>query len=165
MKRGFTLIELLVVVLIIGILSAIALPQYTAAVERAKTAEVLVNSKTIMDAWDRYLLENPEGTEKFKNFSDVELTGGTWRDNDNWYYTQNFQYAIGGGNSPQIEIHRAGTLSYSFILTKRGEEATTYCAGKEGTWCKVCYTEFTNTGKRICKGLEGQGFTYADNEL
>ena len=56
MKKAFTLIELLVVVLIIGILSAIALPQYQKAVHKARIAEIPIRLKTIQQVADSFLL-------------------------------------------------------------------------------------------------------------
>lgn len=53
---GFTLIELLVVVLIIGILSAVALPQYEKAVNKARIATVKPVLKSLSDAWDVFWL-------------------------------------------------------------------------------------------------------------
>jgi prepilin-type N-terminal cleavage/methylation domain-containing protein len=56
--KGFTLIELLVVITIIGILAAIALPNYIKAKDKAREAEVKANVHTIQIALERYATDN-----------------------------------------------------------------------------------------------------------
>jgi len=57
-NAGFTLIELLVVVLIIGILAAIAVPQYFKVVEKGKFTESMQWISGLKGAQERYLARN-----------------------------------------------------------------------------------------------------------
>lgn len=74
-NKGFTLIELLVVVLIIGILSAVALPQYEKAVEKSRVSTMYPLVKALAEAEQAYYMANGEYTCDLSQL-DVSLSFG-----------------------------------------------------------------------------------------
>lgn len=75
---GFTLIELLVVVLIIGILAAVALPQYQKAVEKSRATQALTLLKATWQAYEAYYLEHGQVPTTFTQLDiDIPWSGNT----------------------------------------------------------------------------------------
>ncbi len=145
MKKGFTLIELLVVVLIIGILSSVALPQYQRAVKKARAAEAWTNLKTLSTAVNEWCLANP-GTHNTFNMDDLSIS--LPRGNGKFDYS--FEYGISAGSRfypcpPYGHVFRATnrTDGYILLLSPEGNRACAPTTDRTGT---VASTQ-------ICKDL------------
>jgi len=142
-KQAFTLIELLVVVLIIGILAAVALPQYKIAVEKSRAVQAAVMVKAIAEAQEAYFLANNTYAETLEEL-DIEIPGesfdygGTSRKKQGLFdftakCTSNWTGCIAASD-------RYEDTKQLYYLIRFAQDPHVYCAG---TICK----KMSNSGR------------------
>ena len=116
-RAGFTLMELLVVVLIIGILAAVALPQYRRAVVKARTARVLPLLRSLAEAEERFYMANGYYASDLADLdvavSDIKLPDGkgvNWQIVENESVSASYNYLV---DMPPVGYYfRHGTSSH-----------------------------------------------------
>ena len=145
-KKAFTLIELLVVVLIIGILSAIALPQYNKAVEKARFAEAIMAVEAIARAQDLYKLANGNYT---RDINDLDITFGTEDAEYNGYPARQGKYfKFVATNAAAVQSDKAivtrqtvknnSTGTYSVVITINNVKQCILYSGVTASQAALC---------------------------
>ncbi len=150
--RGFTLIELLVVVLIIGILTAVALPQYQVAVTKSRYASLKHLVRSIVSAQEVYYLANNKYATNFAEL-DIDMPGDTLdtSDDSNYVYkwgacyiyvstTATFFGCSNSLTSMAYQVYASHSLNYPNRKT-----------------CMVYNTDTTSVQARVCTSETGNG--------
>ena len=92
--KGFTLIELLVVVLIIGILSAVALPAYRKAVEKSRVTDALSTMDAVAKSEHSWYLANNSYTTDFSDLDVSFIDKDANKAEDDSFETVNYTYEL-----------------------------------------------------------------------
>ena len=145
-KKGFTLIELLVVVMILGILSSIALPQYRRSVERARVAEALTLMRAVYDSRERVAWERqydsyasiPASSRFGFNKLDITAKGTYSGTNSTVLTTENFVYNMMPTNVATITATARKGSYKGAVITFNGSQFTCSTKGLSGEAAKAC---------------------------